>query len=449
MATHAHDPLAGAASAFTGPFTQPPAAPREFADNMPHEGSPETPGKVRPDIAFERDFFNDKFEMPDGEDVEFWAFEDEQGRRTFPSPTIRVREGQIVHTTVKASKGPHTIHHHGIETDDFNDGVGHTSFEVTGHYTYQWRAAQAGTYFYHCHVNTTLHFEMGMWGALIIDPPEGPGRAFRGGPRYDVEAIWAAGGVDPDKHELNQAAGLDGEDAGLNLWNPRYFHISGAFHPDSLSSPRAAVTASPGQTILARIINAGYFPQRWTFGGLDAEVIASDGRPFGTIEGDEPPFAIPNPQSFRTTELLVGSAERYDCILRATRPGRHIVRVEHLDWITGDVVGIAETTITISGDVPPSQSTPDPGAGGTPSSAPPSNPAASPAGAPPSGASSGQSPATHAHVPASKPPAAPRKRRVPLKRRVKLKRRAARKPKKRLTARPRRTPLRGRRRPKR
>src|SRR5919112_1825490 len=244
MATDAHDPVGGAASAFTGPFTEPPAAPREFADNMPHEGSPETPGKVRPDIAFVRDFFNDKLEMPDGEELEFWGFEDERGRRTFPSPTIRVREGQIVHTTLEASKKVHTIHHHGIETDDFNDGVGHTSFEVTGHYTYQWRAAQAGTYFYHCHVNTTLHFEMGMWGALIIDPPEGPGRAFRGGPRYDVEAIWAAGGVDPDKHELNQAAGLDGEDVGLNLWNPRYFHISGAFHPESLSSPRAAVTAS-------------------------------------------------------------------------------------------------------------------------------------------------------------------------------------------------------------
>jgi FtsP/CotA-like multicopper oxidase with cupredoxin domain len=363
----AADPL------FAGPFTEPPAAPHEFSD-MPHEGSPETPGRVRPDIALVRDFFNDKLVMPDGKEVEFWAFEDERGRRTFPSPTIRVREGQIVHTTLKSSKNAHTIHHHGIETDDYNDGVGHTSFEVTGDYTYQWRAAQAGTYLYHCHVNTTLHFEMGMWGALIVDPPEGPGRAFRDGPRYDVEAVWAAGGVDPDKHELNHAAGQDGDDVGLNLWNPRYFHITGAFHPDSLTSPRAAVTAGPGQTILARIINAGYFPQRWTFGGLEAELIASDGRPFGTFESDGPPFSIPNPQSFRASELLVGSAERYDCLLRPTAPGRYVVRVEHLDWITGEPVGIAETTITVSGErQPPPEPEAGAGAGGSPSSAPPAH----------------------------------------------------------------------------
>ena len=98
-----------------------------------------------------------------------------------------------------------------------------------------------------------------MWGALIIDPPEGPGRAFRDGPRYDVEAIWSAGGLDPDKHHLDHDAGLEGENAGLNLWRPRYFHISGAFHPDSLSSPRAAVSAVTGQTILGRVINAGSF----------------------------------------------------------------------------------------------------------------------------------------------------------------------------------------------
>jgi hypothetical protein len=254
-----------------------------------------------------------------------------------------------------------------------------------------------------------------MWGALIVDPPEGPGRAFRDGPRYDVEAIWAAGGVDPDKHELNHAAGLDGEDVGLNLWNPRYFHITGAFHPDSLTSRRAAVTAAPGQTILGRIINAGYFPQRWTFGGLQAEVIASDGRPFGTIESDGPPFAIPNPQSFRTSELLVGSAERYDCLLRPTAAGRHVVRVEHLDWITGEVVGIAETTITVSGEAMPEA---EPGGGTTPSNAPPAHPAGHTGGGEPPAATSGHSAATHGAAAGRRPSSASRKRRLRLKRRA-------------------------------
>jgi FtsP/CotA-like multicopper oxidase with cupredoxin domain len=421
--THGHD-AAGEAAFLTDAFTEPPEAPREFSD-MPHEGSPETPGKVRPDIVFLRDFFNDKLELPDGREVEFWGFEDERGRRTFPSPTIRVREGQIVHTTLKASKNVHTLHHHGIEPDDVNDGVGHTSFEVSGHYTYQWRAAQAGTYLYHCHVNTTLHFEMGMWGALIVDPPEGPGRAFRDGPRYDVEALWAAGGVDPEKHELHHAAGLDGENVGLNLWHPRYFHITGAFHPDSLTSPRAAVTAAPGQTILGRIINAGYFPQRWTFGGLPAEVIASDGRPFGSIETAGPPILIPNPQSFRTSELLVGTAERYDCLLRPNAPGRYVVRVEHLDWITGEVVGTAETTITVAGEPQPVLE-PDAGAQPNPTSAPPAHPAGHAVGGGSPGAASEHAAASHGAAVAGASPRAPRKRRL------RLKRRAVRKPKRRL-----------------
>jgi FtsP/CotA-like multicopper oxidase with cupredoxin domain len=333
-------------------------------------GHPETPGLMKPDIAFVRSFFTDRMRLPDGNEVDVWGFEDEHHVRSFPSPTMRIREGQVVHTTLKAGGRVHTIHHHGIEPSDFNDGVGDTSFEITGEYTYQWRAASAGTYFYHCHVNPALHFEMGMWGVLIVDPPEGPGRAFRDGPRYDVEAVWAAGGLDPDKHKLDLAAGPDGEEAHLNLWNPRYFHISGAFHPNSLTSSKAAVRARRGDTILARLIGAGYFPQRWTFGGLEAEVVASDGRPFGRLIDDVPPFEVVEVRSFRARSLLVGAAERYDCLLRPTATGTFVVTVEHLDWITGQVVGIAETAITVVEQGPQPPGSPRPaGSPGPPSSA--------------------------------------------------------------------------------
>ena len=101
-----------------------------------------------------------------------------------------MQEGQLFQATIKPSKRVHTIHWHGIEPDPRNDGVGHTSFEVSGHYTYQWRPdvaergnpnrGAAGTYFYHCHVNTPLHVQMGMFGAIVVDPPAQPGHAGAG-----------------------------------------------------------------------------------------------------------------------------------------------------------------------------------------------------------------------------------------------------------------------------
>lgn len=315
-------------------FFEKPEAALAFSE-MPQLGTPETPGRARPDIVIDRDFFGDELTLPDGREVEYWGFDDPRGLKPYPSPLMRVRQGQIVHTFLHSiGQGAHTIHHHGIEPSDFNDGVGHTSFEVNGSYTYQWRPSQAGTFLYHCHVNTTLHFEMGLYGMLVVDPPGGPGRAFVGGPTYDVEALWTSGAIDPAKHELNQAAGLDGEDVGLNEWNPRYFHVNGAFHPQSRTSPKSAVNMRVGDALLVRFLNAGYYPQRLTFGGLTAQVVASDGRPL--------------PRAYSVTEIVAGTTERYDCVLRPTAPGTYVARFEHLHWVTEAVVGVAEARITVS-----------------------------------------------------------------------------------------------------
>jgi len=90
----------------------------------------------------------------------------------FPAPTIRVPRGVNFHGRTQA-KGPppHTIHWHGIEPTPMNDGVGHCSMEL-GQYTYQWQPNFIGTYFYHCHRNTVQHFEFGLYGMLLIEPPD-------------------------------------------------------------------------------------------------------------------------------------------------------------------------------------------------------------------------------------------------------------------------------------
>jgi FtsP/CotA-like multicopper oxidase with cupredoxin domain len=346
----------------------------KFGCNVRVEGSPPTPDRVEPHVALVRDVFTSlDIRMPDGREVRMWGFEDgdkvvlrpyplppliEDPRRSFPSAAIRVREGQIVHTTGKMSHNSNTIHHHGIEPTAVNDGVGHTSFEVTGSYDYQWRAAYAGTYLYHCHKNTTLHFEMGMYGLLIVDPPEGPGfarRAMEVVP-YDVEAWWVPDEIDPRWHDIHHSAGLDcpfdDEDPGLNYMDPEYFLISGVPHPWSRNSPLAgenpgvAAELAAGQTLLARVANASYAVLRITLHGLDSEVIAVDGRTLGG-PGDgrySRPFLLPSGVPFELT-----TAQRWDLLVRPTAPGTFPVSMEFLHWISGDVIGVAETEIVVQG----------------------------------------------------------------------------------------------------
>ena len=233
--------------------------------------SPATPDRLRPDVIIRREFARGRSDGAGRKEDQVLGpsarSSNAGGKAVYPSPPIRVRQNQIVHTHLKARKGPHTIHHHGIDTTTFNDGVGHVSFEA-GEYTYQWKASQTGFNIYHCHRNTVLHFQMGMFGLIIIDPPDGPGHflADREGRAdripYQVEKIWVASNIDPRWHNeirgRGHEAGLCGEDVGLNRFEPKYFLLNGVFSNRTMEDPRAVVRAKVGDTILLRILNASY-----------------------------------------------------------------------------------------------------------------------------------------------------------------------------------------------
>jgi FtsP/CotA-like multicopper oxidase with cupredoxin domain len=316
--------------------------------------NPATPDIVRPDVRFVRQVHGGAdVTMPDGRTVRFWSYRDPEangpnGDKPFPSPIIRVRAGQVVHSTINAAKNTHTIHHHGVDPTPFNDGVGHLTFEVKGSYTYQFRPSYAGTYFYHCHKNTVLHFEMGMYGPLIVDPPEGPGTLYSGGPKYDVEAIWVADDVDPVWHELGHSAGLCGEDVNLDRFRPQYFMISGVPAPRTLTDPRVVIRAKPGQKILIRLINASYSVLKVSL-GLDSTIVAADGRGLGCAES---PWSKPIPLPKGAHHELT-SAQRYDFIIEApATPGTYPVRLAFHDWATDQIQaggrGIAESRIIVA-----------------------------------------------------------------------------------------------------
>jgi FtsP/CotA-like multicopper oxidase with cupredoxin domain len=309
--------------------------------NKDSEDNPTIIGPPDPGHSFVRKVVNSiDVEMPDGRDVRCWGFEDERQNRTFPSPPIRVKQGKLVNVLLESSMNTHTIHFHGIEPEDCNDGVGHTSWEVSNDYVYQWRARTAGTYFYHCHVNTTLHFHMGLWGALIVDPPDyAPTnkRAYENGPLYHHERIWPWHSIDLRFRELNHAAGLcDTNDWGLNVYTPSYFLINGVAHPRSRTNATTAITMRSTETLLARMICADYFPLNIHFGGLTGKVIAGDGRPLAATD------------HFTATSLDLTSAERWDVLFERPPVGVYTIQGTTYDWIDKTkVAGVAETVVTV------------------------------------------------------------------------------------------------------
>lgn len=307
--------------------------------------SPDTPDWVQPDV--ER-FLTGAQKLdkvaPDGRRIRFWTFlddgPDKNGPPQHPGPKIIVTQGKVVHTHLKASVGPHTVHHHGIEPSTANDGVGHVSFEVSGKYTYQWRPKHPGTYFYHCHRNTVLHFELGMWGPIIVLPKgydednkriyyEDPDKGRPDGSPYDRERLWAAHSVDPRWHRIEgHDAGMCGLDVGLNRYEPKYFLLNGVWGDRTHYHDETEIRAEKGERVLIRLLNASYALLRVRF-TCEAELVGADGRFFGA----EP--WVPSTEMLPAgTPFDLAPAQRYAFIVEPKDVGYYPVFFEYRDWIT-------------------------------------------------------------------------------------------------------------------
>ncbi len=180
--------------------------------------------------------------------------------------------------------------------------------------------------------------------------------------------------VDRRWHELSHAAGLSGEDVGLNRFEPQHFYLLGgrlAAVPrgDGVSSvtavrarvisEAAAASPSPPLPTLIRMLNNTYHPTRLSViapPGMDAdilEVIAHDGRQFrdtSTPGGESRPLRDLG-QPLRTSSLGFGSAERYEVLLvpRATPAAgqRYQLSVQWFHWVTGRPMAARTIPVTL------------------------------------------------------------------------------------------------------
>jgi nitrite reductase (NO-forming) len=106
-----------------------------------------------------------KVDIADGRSLAAWTFEG-----TIPGPVIRVRQGDSVEFTVE-NKGtlPHSIDLHAAQTPPDRH---YKSIGPGQSLTYTWRANYPGIFNYYCGTAPMIqHIANGMYGAIIVDPP--------------------------------------------------------------------------------------------------------------------------------------------------------------------------------------------------------------------------------------------------------------------------------------
>ena len=193
-------------------------------------------------------------------------------------------------------------------------------------FTYRFVAPHAGTYMYHCHVDTVLHFEMGMYGTVIIRPPDGnDSEAWSGGPTFDKEYIWHLHTFDSSWHNEMVSGSR------TSRYRPDYFMINGLDQNLASDDPASAILASPGDRVLIRLTNVGYQPSLVELGGLEFEVVASDGRPLRA--------------PYSAIRQLVAPGERYDVVFTMPETAEDLATVDYFDIRQQQVLGRAVTRI--------------------------------------------------------------------------------------------------------
>lgn len=212
--------------------------------------------------------------LPDGTAVPIWGYGwVADGFITLPGPLLSYTEGESVQLNfTNPSPESHTIHLHGLDVDQANDGVPGTSFQVTtgGEATYSFSADYPGTFLYHCHVTTTLHLTMGMYGMVLVTRPDQ--RLFEDGPTYanDVPLLFS---------DLELATNFDPVGSyPFHDIRPDVFMVNGASGLQ-LENADHIVHFEPGQPVALRLGSMAYsrvvcqFPPQ-----LHATCYMSDGR---------------------------------------------------------------------------------------------------------------------------------------------------------------------------
>lgn len=277
------------------------------------------------------------FTTLDGSPVQLWFFDLDSsnagfmGDRFLPSAHLEMIEGELTSIAVQnASNMDHTIHLHGLDVDQANDGVATTSMAIGPfqNFTYQFIAPEAGTYHYHCHIDTVVHYHRGMAGAIIVRPPGGEtDLAWVGGPRFDEEVLWHLSTYDLAWESEQTSSSVTARH------RPNVFMLNGRVEADAMTCPYTRLRVRVGDVGYLRVLNQAYQFARFSLGGLPFQIVATDGRPM--------------PQPITTDSWEIGTGERYDILFSANAPMSKLATVEYLDDYSRKVLGTVSTRLDI------------------------------------------------------------------------------------------------------
>lgn len=211
-----------------------------------------------------------------------------------PGPVIEAKQGEPIEIVFTNNlPEPTLIHWHGLRVPAAMDGTQATQRPVAPGetFTYRFTPPDAGTFWYHPHLNETEQLEKGLYGAFIVRGEDEP--------IVDREQILVFDDVDADKKgRLAKFGGFrqrhDGREGDIRLINGK-------------AEPTLAIAA--GQVERWRIINsssARYI--KLSLGGTPFRIIGTDG---GLIEAP-----------VETTEVLLPTADRVDILVGPLEEGQ-------------------------------------------------------------------------------------------------------------------------------
>ena len=228
-----------------------------------------------------------------GPETAVWAF-----NQQVPGPLLRYRQGDILSLEVENQlEVPTTIHWHGLRVPVEMDGVPFLSqkpIEPGATYHYEFKLHDAGTFWYHPHVDSSQQVGRGLRGALIVDELQSP--------QVDRDVLWVL-----DDWRLNQDAQIvpfsdNMRDASHNGRIGNVITVNGNIGEEFF--------VRAGERLRLRLVNvANSRTFALTFQGLNPWIIALDGHPV-------------EPKSVQNDRIVLGAGQRTDLIVDVTgKPG--------------------------------------------------------------------------------------------------------------------------------